>query len=111
MLPNTFDMQEYIRRYYDEFLDREEAGDIIDAPRIFTVPKGTSIPDNLILIHEYLARFSLQPSHGISLQDLNRSLDEFFDKFANKEAAEAWLDKHPYQSAIVDDNYKIWMGM
>lgn len=41
MFPNTFMMQEYIRRYIDESLDREEFHDTSEPPRVYTIPKGT----------------------------------------------------------------------
>jgi hypothetical protein len=39
MFPNTFMMQEHIRRYLDELLDREK-GNEAEIPRIYTIPKG-----------------------------------------------------------------------
>lgn len=42
MRPNTLMMQELARRYYDEFLDRQDITHDIDVPRIYTVPKGRS---------------------------------------------------------------------
>ncbi|QPH03918.1 hypothetical protein C2857_000363 [Epichloe festucae Fl1] len=126
MRPNTFTMQELVRRYYDEFLDRQEIAHDIEIPRIYTVPKGrsytakftlhgltkylcTPIPADLILIHDFLSQFSLQPSRGMLLQDLNRSLDEFFDGFASKEDAESWLETHPFHLALSDDADSEWM--
>lgn len=41
MLPNTFMMQECVRRYVDEYLDRAEDDDATEPPRIYTVSKGT----------------------------------------------------------------------
>ncbi|PNY23834.1 Uncharacterized protein TCAP_06226 [Tolypocladium capitatum] len=111
MFPNTFTQQEYIRRYFDDFIDREENGKAVDIPHMFTIPKGTPIPRHLILINECLARFSLQPSYGMSLRvsvELNKSLDEFWDQYATKETAEKWLDEHPFQSAMTDDGDQIW---
>lgn len=104
MRPNTFTMQELVRRYYDEFLDRQEIAHDIEIPRIYTVPKA-----DLILIHDFLSQFSLQPSRGMLLQDLNRSLDEFFDGFASKEDAESWLETHPFHLALSDDADSEWM--
>lgn len=42
MSPNTFTMQENIRRYFEEYLDRVDGGQKIEVPRILTVPKGNS---------------------------------------------------------------------
>ncbi|KAI0856848.1 hypothetical protein F4860DRAFT_491446 [Xylaria cubensis] len=111
MFPNTFMMQEIIRLNYDEALEREDEGQQVNVPFIYTVPKGTAIPSHLILVNEYMSRFSLQPSRGTSLQDLNQALDEFYSKHAKKETADEWLDKHPFQSAIADDADAKWMSM
>ncbi|KAI0427789.1 hypothetical protein F5Y09DRAFT_22540 [Xylaria sp. FL1042] len=110
MYPNTFLMQELIRRYYDEALDREEDGQKVDTPYIYSIPKGTPIPSHLILINQYIARFSLQPARGMPLQALNEALDEFFSKHAKKETADTWLDKHQYHLAIDDDIDAKWMS-
>ncbi|KAK4152364.1 hypothetical protein C8A00DRAFT_44572 [Chaetomidium leptoderma] len=110
MFPNTFMMQELIRRYLDEALDREDEGKEVETPHVYTVPKGTPIPTDLILINEYISRFSLQPSRGILLEDFNQSLHEFYGKHATKSPAEDWLDKHPFQRAIPDDADATWMA-
>ncbi|KAI2611996.1 hypothetical protein GGR54DRAFT_616801 [Hypoxylon sp. NC1633] len=110
MFPNTFMMQELVRRYFDENLDREEEGKQVESPYIYTISKGTPIPSHLILINEYISRFTLQPSRRISLKDLNRSLNEFYDKNAHKETVEDWLDVHPYHEAGSDDADPVWMS-
>ncbi|RSM03314.1 hypothetical protein CEP52_007460 [Fusarium oligoseptatum] len=103
-------MQELVRGYFDEVLDREEEGSQVEKPFIFTIPKGTPIPSHLILINEYISRFSLQPSRGMLLKELNRSLDEFYAEYAKKETAENWLNKHPFQDAVSDDEDSVWIG-
>lgn len=40
MLPNTFLMQELVRRHFDEALDREDEGKQVETPFIYTLPKG-----------------------------------------------------------------------
>ncbi|KAI0972088.1 hypothetical protein F4678DRAFT_460920 [Xylaria arbuscula] len=110
MWPNTFLMQEIFRRYYDEGLDREEDGQKIDTPYIFSVPKGTPIPSHLILLNESMSKFSLQPSRGMPLQALNKTLDEFYSKHATKETADEWLGQHPYHLAIDDYIDSKWMA-
>ncbi|TRX89862.1 hypothetical protein FHL15_009295 [Xylaria flabelliformis] len=82
MFPNTFMMQELIRLNYDEALEREDEGQQVNIPFIYTVPK-----------------------------DLNQALDEFYSKHAKQETANEWLDKHPFQSAIADDADAKWMSM
>lgn len=34
-------MQEYVQRYFDKFLDRQEGDKKTDTPYIYTIPKGT----------------------------------------------------------------------
>ncbi|OAA63638.1 hypothetical protein SPI_03801 [Niveomyces insectorum RCEF 264] len=106
---STFMMQELTRRYFDDFLDLQEAGNTVEVPQIYTIPKSTPIPSHIILTNDFLARFTLQPSHGMALQDLNRVLDEFFDKHAVKEDAESWIERHPYPSSTPDDADDVWM--
>ncbi|KEZ39209.1 hypothetical protein SAPIO_CDS9873 [Scedosporium apiospermum] len=110
MQPNTFSMQEIIRQNYDEAIEREEEGGSAETPFVFTIPKGTPIPGHLILINEYLARFSLQPSRAMSLKELNRSLDEFYDKNAIKETPGDWIDGHPYEDALDEGLDETWMA-
>ncbi|OAA51129.1 hypothetical protein BBO_01076 [Beauveria brongniartii RCEF 3172] len=105
-----FPKNEFTRNHYDEFLDLKDAGETVDVPRIYTIPKGTSIPESLILIYEHLAWFSLQPSRGMSLQDLNRSLDDFFDSAATKESVESWLASHPFDAAS-DNAEEAWKNV
>lgn len=71
MFPNTFLMQEVVRMYFDETLDREDEGKDVETPFIYTIPRGTPVPVHLILINEYLCRFSLQPSRGMPLEGLS----------------------------------------
>ncbi|KAK0701838.1 hypothetical protein B0T26DRAFT_659652, partial [Lasiosphaeria miniovina] len=79
MLPNTFTMQECVRRYFDEFLDRVEDGEDMETPQIYNIPK-----------------------------ELNEALDAFFDKHAVNETVADWLDKHPVKSAVADDAESVW---
>jgi hypothetical protein len=41
---------------------------------------------------------------------LNEALDEFYSEHAQKETADAWLDKHPYHLAIDDHVDAKWMS-
>ncbi|KXX74391.1 hypothetical protein MMYC01_209936 [Madurella mycetomatis] len=73
-------------------------------------PSGTPVPSHLILINEFISRFSLQPSRAMPLRDLNRSLDEFYGEYARNERAEDWLDAHDFQDAIPEDQDAVWMA-
>lgn len=42
----------------------------------------------------------------MTLKDLIRSLDEFYDT----ETAKNWLDAHPVQDAVPDDADNVWMA-
>jgi hypothetical protein len=42
MFPNTFMFQELARRYFDENIDREEDGETVETPYIYTIAKGIS---------------------------------------------------------------------
>ncbi|KAG6009337.1 hypothetical protein E4U21_002645 [Claviceps maximensis] len=106
---NTVMMQELARMYFDEYADREEVTPGIEAPHIYTVPKGTPIPSDLILIREYDSKFSLQPSRGMHLSDLNRLLDDFFGRFATKQDADSWLEDHPFELTLSDARESDWM--
>ncbi|KAG6009336.1 hypothetical protein E4U21_002644 [Claviceps maximensis] len=108
--PNTLNMQEHYRQYADDFLDLREITPDMEAPQIYTVPKGTLIPSHLILIREWMTKFSLQPSQGMPLRDLNRALDDFFDKSATKEDAISWINRHPWEFKISDSDDSVWMA-
>ncbi|KAJ0160969.1 hypothetical protein CTA2_7000 [Colletotrichum tanaceti] len=110
MFPNTFWMQELVRRYYDEVLDQQDEGVEVETPCIFTIFKGTILPSNLVLINEHTSRFTLQPSLGMSINDLNRCLTEFYVKNASQESVETWLDTHPFKDAAADDADAVWMA-
>jgi hypothetical protein len=48
MYPNTFMMQELIRRNFDENAEREEEGKQVDVPYIFTIPKGWIVREGIM---------------------------------------------------------------
>ncbi|KAM3506502.1 hypothetical protein MY10362_002311 [Beauveria mimosiformis] len=107
--PSLFDRKEIDNRPQDLYDDGVEvAGDGLVYPK--AERDGTSIPESLILIYEHLAWFSLQPSRGMSLQDLNRSLDDFFDSAATKESVESWLASHPFDAAS-DNAEEAWKNV
>ncbi|MCJ1226392.1 hypothetical protein MMC12_003043 [Toensbergia leucococca] len=103
-------MQEIIRTNFDHYIDDEENGKNVEVPFIYRIPKGTPIPKLLTLFHEYMAHFSLQPSVSMNLEDLNRSLDEFYAQYAEVKTAEQWLDENEFRSAVADDACAVWMA-
>ncbi|KAI5861474.1 hypothetical protein GGS23DRAFT_576950 [Durotheca rogersii] len=80
------------------------------APYIYSIPKGTFIPSHLTLINESSSRFSLQPSRGMPLRDLNQALDEFYDTRAMRYTVDRWVEKYPVHSAVTDDADDRWMS-
>ncbi|KAI1266000.1 hypothetical protein F5Y18DRAFT_426513 [Xylariaceae sp. FL1019] len=106
----TFMMQEFIRRYYSDRLDREAEGKKVGVPHVYTIPQATPTPSHVLLVNDFVARFSLRPYRGMPLQELNQSLDEFYNQYATKDMVADWLDKHPFQEAVADDAYEIWMA-
>lgn len=61
-------------------------------------------------MNEYMSRFTLQPSRGMPLQELNQSLDKFYAQYAQKETADSWLDAHDFKDAVADDADPVWMA-
>ncbi|OAL45419.1 hypothetical protein IQ07DRAFT_635311 [Pyrenochaeta sp. DS3sAY3a] len=108
--PNTFSMQEIIRTAVDNYYEDIEDGSRILSPFIFTIPKGTRLPDGLILLRESIALFSLHSSQQTSPEEFDDRVAEFFTQCAVKQEADAWLDNHLYEEAAVDENEGEWMG-
>ncbi|KAG6106878.1 hypothetical protein E4U31_000515 [Claviceps sp. LM219 group G6] len=95
--PNTFLLQEVVRQHFDYYLECKEEGKQAEKRFVFTIFKGTPIPSDLILLNDWLA-------------NLNRTLDEFYNKHALKENADDWLAKHPYKDAVAEENEEVWMA-
>ncbi|KAG6117945.1 hypothetical protein E4U14_007373 [Claviceps sp. LM454 group G7] len=95
--PNTILLQEVVRQHFDYYLECKEEGKQAEKPFVFTIFKGTPIPSDLILINDWLA-------------NLNRTLDEFYNKHALKETADDWLAKHPWKDAVAEENEEVWMA-
>ena len=47
---------------------------------IFVIPKGTPLPEELILIHEHTDHYSIQTAVNCSENELNERLSKFFEK-------------------------------
>ncbi|KAF2470849.1 uncharacterized protein BDR25DRAFT_261103 [Lindgomyces ingoldianus] len=110
LMPNTFMMQEIIRMAADNYFENKENGMSIERPFIFTVPKGTVLPNTLILLRETPSQFSLRPSLHASPNDLDNILHEFYSKHADKQDVYEWLTDHKYEDAIAAENEKEWMA-
>ncbi|KAM7192248.1 hypothetical protein V8F20_008950 [Naviculisporaceae sp. PSN 640] len=100
--PNSADWPTLVHHLHAQFLEDGKNGrrDGSFTPHIFTLPRGTPIPDELVLFHEHIpkfaatSRFSLQPSKGMRLEDLNRVLDEFYSRHASREPVSEWLKRN-----------------
>lgn len=108
-MPNTFMMQELMRTFFDQYTENSEDKNTPEKPVVICIRRGVSVPNSLVLLREYLSRFSLQPSQPVSLGDLNKLLDEFYSKHATITALEEWLDQNEYHEAA-DDASADWVG-
>ncbi|KAJ5360720.1 hypothetical protein N7517_009911 [Penicillium concentricum] len=106
-MPNTHYMQEVTRISNDHYLEDVESGDPAAEAHYLCMPQGTAIPKSLILFRERTSRFSLQPAHPISLDDLNKILTHFYLEFGRTFNPDAWLEMN-YHEAFVDDQEE-WM--
>ncbi|KAJ5512251.1 hypothetical protein N7463_001803 [Penicillium fimorum] len=125
-MPNTYYMQEVTRMSNDYYLEDVESGDPAAEAHYLSIPKGTTISKSLILFRERTSRFSLQPAHPMSLddmlkikyprekefltcsKDLNSTLTHFYLEFGRTFNPDAWLEMNPYHEAFVDDQEE-WM--
>lgn len=53
---------------------------VLDRGRVFEVPEGTSLPSELVLLHEHKDRYALQPTERMTLEALNAALTRFLDQ-------------------------------
>ncbi|KAJ5517942.1 hypothetical protein N7453_000364 [Penicillium expansum] len=107
-MPNTRYMQEVTRMSNDFYLDVESGKPAAEAHYLY-IPKGTAIPNSLVLFREHTSRFSLQPAHPMPLDSLNNTLSRFYLEFGRTFNPDAWLDRNPYHDAFSDDEEE-WMN-
>ncbi|KND92483.1 hypothetical protein TOPH_02733 [Tolypocladium ophioglossoides CBS 100239] len=62
---------------------------------VYAVPKGTRLPDNLILVHERTDHYSLQPAQDMTLDALNDKATSFFLAHAKLYTRNQWLKAYP----------------
>jgi hypothetical protein len=67
--------------------------------RIYRIPKGTKLPDNLILLHEHSDHYSLQTTEPVKLSELNKRLTVFFNQFEYMNPNE-FQSKYSYTDAV-----------
>ncbi|KAI9368682.1 hypothetical protein BJX61DRAFT_537048 [Aspergillus egyptiacus] len=108
-MPNTHLMQKVTWSSFDNYLDSIDNGQPAACHIYLSISKGTAIPKSLILRRERDLRFSLQPSHPMTLQAFNMILTEFYATSRSSTPPEEWLEKHPYHEACFG-NSEEWMG-
>ncbi|KAL7917209.1 hypothetical protein ACQKWADRAFT_307338 [Trichoderma austrokoningii] len=62
---------------------------------IYAVPKGTKLPDDLVLVHERSDHYSLQPATIMTIYNLDFKLTQFFAANAKIFSKEQWLKTYP----------------
>ncbi|PWY91855.1 hypothetical protein BO94DRAFT_555030 [Aspergillus sclerotioniger CBS 115572] len=98
-MPNTHFIQEIKRGSFDDYLDAIDNGQAVAC---------TVILKSLTLYQERDSRFTLQPSHPMTLQALNEALANFYTTSCSSTPPEEWLEKNPYNEAFFD-NSEGWM--
>ncbi|KAJ5602623.1 hypothetical protein N7537_005579 [Penicillium hordei] len=107
-MPNTHLMQKVTRMSNDYYLEEVESGKAAAEAHYLCIPKGTTIPNSLILFREHTSRFSLQPAHAMSLDSFNSLLTRFYLEFGRTFNPDAWLERNPYHDAFSDEEEE-WM--
>jgi len=62
--------------------------------RIYELPAGLALPPTLVLLHEHSDHYSLQTTAPVSLEALNKTLTEVFQRYPPI-TKEAYFKKHP----------------
>ncbi|KAI2611995.1 hypothetical protein GGR54DRAFT_338782 [Hypoxylon sp. NC1633] len=62
---------------------------------VYSVPEGTTLPDDLLLVHERSDHYSLQPARTMTLDELNTTMTRFFITNARVFTREQWLKEYP----------------
>ncbi|KAM4067046.1 hypothetical protein HRG_001052 [Hirsutella rhossiliensis] len=66
-----------------------------DGVIVYSVPAGTQLPQDLLLVHERTDHYSLQPGREMTLQDLNDIITTFLRRNATVYTREQWLEAYP----------------
>ncbi|KAK9438136.1 uncharacterized protein VB005_09143 [Metarhizium brunneum] len=62
---------------------------------VYSVPKGTRLPDDLVLVHERSDHYSLQPAVPMTVEDMNARMTNFFQDNAQEFTRDEWLEAYP----------------
>ncbi|KAF2799226.1 hypothetical protein K505DRAFT_321302 [Melanomma pulvis-pyrius CBS 109.77] len=79
MRPNT--------QFKREMIQRSRGDDVV----VYSIPKGTLLPEDLILVHEFKDHYSLQAARDMPLQELNNKITNFLENHGNVRDKDAWL--------------------
>ncbi|KAI9755954.1 MAG: hypothetical protein M4579_004085 [Chaenotheca gracillima] len=59
--------------------------------REFNKAVGTQLPEDLILVHEHLDHYSLQPTKDVALEELEETITEFLNRKGKMFTKSEWL--------------------
>ncbi|TGJ81760.1 hypothetical protein E0Z10_g7002 [Xylaria hypoxylon] len=76
---------------------------------VYAVPKGTDLPEDLLLVHEWSDHYSLQPAVTMTVDDLNWKITTFFDKKAQVYTPDQWMEAYP--KATEEARYRRFDGL
>ncbi|KAH6640660.1 hypothetical protein F5144DRAFT_561222 [Chaetomium tenue] len=91
MAPNGASMRPNSR--YQQYLVswRFRGDDVV----VYSIPKDTNLPDDLLLVHERSDHYSLQPAVRMSLDRLNARITQFLSSAGKVYTREEWLKTYP----------------
>ncbi|EGD95576.1 hypothetical protein TESG_03051 [Trichophyton tonsurans CBS 112818] len=62
---------------------------------VYTVPEGTELPNDLILVHEFADHYSLQAKEEMTVEELNAKITNFLTTKGECLTRDQWLQKYP----------------
>ncbi|KAF1847281.1 uncharacterized protein K460DRAFT_425937 [Cucurbitaria berberidis CBS 394.84] len=71
---------------------------------VYSIPAGTQLPDDLVLIHEFGDHYSLQAARDMPLSELNQKITTFLEAQGNVRSKEGWFQAYPHASAPSSSN-------
>ncbi|KAH6684079.1 hypothetical protein B0J14DRAFT_572017 [Halenospora varia] len=77
-------------RYQQGLVRRLDGRDWI----VYSIPRDTPLPEELILVHEHTDHYSMQPVIEMSLDDLNQRITKFLQRSGTLYSTEQWLMKY-----------------
>ncbi|KAL1984141.1 hypothetical protein VTN96DRAFT_9446 [Rasamsonia emersonii] len=112
-VPNTSTFHASVGKSFEEYADSiaqdPSKKSVSGGPVVICIPKGTPMPEPLILFHEYDTHFSLQPPKPVSLPELNDHLTELYRSHGTAIPAGLWLASHLYREAVKIEEEEEWV--